>query len=86
MSNITHTAETRLILLMAPSFQGGHSTTGDEVAEYLGIPFPLKMEHLSKAARARGFDPAELWPWHAKMIADRKAMAAQMAKEEADAK
>ncbi len=53
----------RLILLMAPSFQGGHSKTGGEVADFLGIPFPIRMEHLGKAAIDRGFDPAELWPW-----------------------
>lgn len=53
----------RLVLVMAPSFQGGHSKTGGEVADLLGIPFPLTMLNLSKAARARGFDPRQLWPW-----------------------
>ncbi|CAH2601922.1 conserved protein of unknown function [Rhodovastum atsumiense] len=57
----------RLVLVMAPSFQGGHSKTGGEVSDFLGIPFPLCMGNLEKAARACGFDPAELWPWLAKV-------------------
>lgn len=61
----------RLLLVMAPSFQGGHSHTGSEVASFLGIPFPLRMPALATAARARGFDPDELWPWWAKMVAER---------------
>lgn len=57
------TTELRLILAMAPSFQGGHSKTGAEVAEYLGIPFPLTVTDLKKKAKANGFDPYDLWPW-----------------------
>lgn len=57
----------RLMITMATSYQGGHSKTGGEVADLLGIPFPLTMTNLSKAARERGFDPDELWPWLAKM-------------------
>ena len=57
------TTELRLILAMAPSFQGGHSKTGGEVAEYLGIPFPLTTTNLEKKAKACGFDPYDLWPW-----------------------
>ncbi len=53
----------RLILLMAPHFQGGNSKTGAEVAEYLGIDPPLTMTALGAVARKRGFDPAKLWPW-----------------------
>ena len=71
------TPELRLILLMAPSFQGGHSDVGAEVAEYLGIPFPLRMGSLCAAARARGFDPDEVWPWHARMRRDRAEVAAR---------
>lgn len=67
------TTELRLILEMAPSFQGGHSKTGGDVAELLGIPFPLRMHNLAKAARARGFDPDQLWPWWKKMREDREA-------------
>lgn len=55
--------ELRLILSMAPSFQGGHCKTGNEVAEYLGIPFPLTTANLEKKAKAFGFDPYDLWPW-----------------------
>lgn len=57
------TTEMRLILSMAPSFQGGHSKTGAEVADYLGIPFPLRVASLEKKAKACGFDPYDLWPW-----------------------
>ncbi len=39
----------------------------------LGIPFPLRMDNLAKAARARGFDPDRLWPWWKKMREDREA-------------
>lgn len=62
----------RLILVMAPSFQGGHSQTGSEIADLFGIPFPLRMDNLAKAARARGFDPDHLWPWWKKMREDRE--------------
>lgn len=56
-------AELRLILAMAPSFQGGHSKIGGEVADYLGIPFPLTTTNLEKKAKACGFDPYDIWPW-----------------------
>ncbi|MFC4170064.1 hypothetical protein [Teichococcus aestuarii] len=64
----------RLVLVMAPSFQGGHSKTGDEVAAFLGIPFPIVMPALEKAARMRGFDPAKLWPWYEKMKRERASV------------
>lgn len=57
----------RLMITMATSYQGGHCKTGGEVADLLGIPFPLTMTNLSKAARELGFNPDELWPWLAKM-------------------
>jgi hypothetical protein len=53
----------RLVIVMASNFQGGHSPIGREVAGLLGIPFPLNMTNLSKAARDNGFDPDRLWPW-----------------------
>lgn len=55
--------ELRLILAMAPSFQGGHSKTGAEVADYLGIPFPLTVTNLEKKAKEHGLDPYDIWPW-----------------------
>ena len=55
----------RLVLAMAPSFQGGHSKIGGEVADLLGIPFPLTMQNLAQKARALGFEPVDLWPWSA---------------------
>ena len=58
--------EIRLILEMAPSFQGGHSHIGAAVADLLGIPFPLRMVDLKKAALERGYEPTSLWPWLAK--------------------
>lgn len=53
----------RLILAMAPSFQGGHSKTGADVAAWLGIEPPLRMPALRALARTHGFDPLDLWPW-----------------------
>lgn len=55
--------EMRLILAMAPSYQGGHSKIGGEVADYLGIPFPLTTTNLEKKAVEHGFDPHDIWPW-----------------------
>jgi hypothetical protein len=65
------TTELRLILAMAPSFQGGHSKMGGEVADYLGIPFPLSVTHLRRKALACGLKPYDLWPW-LKEIEDRR--------------
>lgn len=66
--------QVRLILVMAPSFQGGHSGVGDEIAKFLDIPFPIRMDNLAKAARARNFDPDQLWPWWLKMRQDAAAV------------
>lgn len=55
--------ELRLILAMAPSYQGGHSKIGAEVAAYLGVPFPLRLKSLEQKAKANGFDPYDIWPW-----------------------
>lgn len=54
--------ELRLILAMALSFPG-HSRIGGEVADYLGIPFPLTTTDLEKKAMEHGFDPHDIWPW-----------------------
>lgn len=59
----------KLLFRCAPSFQGGHSDIGDELSDVLGIPFPVDMPSLEKQAKAEGLDPAELWPWLAKMRA-----------------
>lgn len=53
----------RLMITMATSYQGDHSSTGAEVAELLGISFPLTMKNLSKAAKEHKLDPDVLWPW-----------------------
>jgi len=47
----------------APSHQGGHSATGAAIAEALGVPFPLNVYELEKAAKGEGYDPSDLWPW-----------------------
>lgn len=60
---MTTTIEPRLILAMAPSFQGGHSKIGAEVADYLGLPFPLTTSALETKAKACGVDPYDIWPW-----------------------
>jgi transposase-like protein len=67
MKSTIERAYLRLVLLMAPSFQGGHSKTGGEVADLLGIPFPLDIKNLSRVARENGFNPDELWPWRTQM-------------------
>jgi hypothetical protein len=59
----------------APSHQGGHSKTGDAIAEVLGVPFPLNVYDLEKAAKAEGYDPNDLWPW----LADMRRKTAQAA-------
>jgi hypothetical protein len=64
----------RLMITLATHCQGGHSRVGHEVADLLGIPFPLNMENLSRAAVERGFDPGELWPWLKEMSAPRPAL------------
>lgn len=53
----------RLMITLATHAQGGHSATGAEIAELIGIPFPIRMEGLSEAARNHDLDPDELWPW-----------------------
>jgi hypothetical protein len=67
MPNIT--PERRALYLEASHKQGGHSKRGGEIADELGIPFPLNMTNLEKAAKRDGFDPNELWPWLAPMRA-----------------
>lgn len=61
--------ERRALFLEAPQRQGGHSSRGGEIADELGIPFPITMANLEKRARAEGADPNELWPWLAPMRA-----------------
>ena len=61
----------RLMITLATHSQGGHSETGAEIAELLGVPFPLNMDALSAAATARGYDPDAMWPWLKKMRAER---------------
>jgi len=51
------------IMRMAPHFQGGHSTIGQEVADIVGTGFPIHMDGLRKRALEMKMDPAELWPW-----------------------
>ena len=53
----------RVLYKAAPSHQGGHSDVGQEIADLLGVPFPLRMHNLQAAAIRDGFDPADLWPW-----------------------
>lgn len=52
-----------LILRIASHHQGGHSAVGGEIADFLGISFPVRMSKLKQAAKDRGFDPNEVWPW-----------------------
>ena len=61
------------MLIEAPRRQGGHSERGMELAKQIGIPFPVNMKNLEKRAIKLGFDPDQLWPWYAKMKAQRRA-------------
>lgn len=61
------TPDRRALFLEAPGRQGGHSKRGGEIADELGIPFPITMPALEHRARAEGADPNELWPWLASM-------------------
>jgi hypothetical protein len=65
------TPERKALYLEASHRQGGHSKRGGEIADELGIPFPLTMPNLEKSAKRDGFDPNELWPWLAPMRAGR---------------
>jgi hypothetical protein len=58
-----------MLLGAASHCQGGHSGLGAKIADYFGIPFPLCMANLRKAAINRGFEPAKLWPWWAGALA-----------------
>lgn len=53
----------KVVFIVAPSHQGGHSRTGDVIAEALGVPFPVRMEEVVPAAIKAGLDPVDLWPW-----------------------
>lgn len=59
----------RLVLMMAPSFQGGNGVVGAEVAQELRVAHPIHMRSLEKRAKEAGLDPDELWPWLAPMRA-----------------
>jgi hypothetical protein len=61
----------RAVLMAAAHCQGGHSDAGAEIADLLGLPFPLRMETLRRAATDHGFLPYDLWPWLERMEADR---------------
>jgi hypothetical protein len=47
----------------APSHQGGHSTTGDAIADALGCTFPLQVDELEAKAKDERMDTKALWPW-----------------------
>ena len=66
----------RALLMVAPGFQGGHSDKGMEIADALGLPFPLSMETLRPAAIKGGFMPYDLWPWLKSMDEGRAAIRA----------
>ncbi len=51
-----------VILMCAPSFQGGHSDVGQRLAEIIDCEFPINMMSLEKRAVEMKFDPAKLWP------------------------
>jgi hypothetical protein len=53
----------KTLFMAAANCQGGSSEAGARVAAALGVPFPVRMEELRRAAIRDGFDPDELWPW-----------------------
>lgn len=63
----------RAALVRGAHCQGGHSHEGAAIADQLGIEFPLTMGGLWLAARRRGLDRNELWPWWQRMRDDRAA-------------
>ena len=67
---------TKEMFIRAASCQGGHSEEGAQIAEALGVPFPLTMENLEVRARQLGHDTLALWPWLYEMRAARNAFAA----------
>lgn len=75
----------RALLMCAASCQGGHSDAGGAAADVLGIPFPITMENLTRAARRHEFIPQHLFPWLYRMrrqrIAQTRADAAECARQ-----
>ena len=61
-----------MLLKLAPSYQGGNSVNGREIAEVFSIPFPIQMTSLMVAAKQMGHDPEDLWPWLIKSRVDRQ--------------
>lgn len=47
----------------APSHQGGHSTTGNAIADALGCTFPLQVRELEARAKDEKMDTKVMWPW-----------------------
>lgn len=52
------------LMIAAPSHQGGHSRSGQHLAEVIGCPFPITMGGLERRAKEMKLDPAFLWPWY----------------------
>lgn len=53
------------LLDVASHHQGGHSRTGEKIAQTLKIPFPITMIALAGRALSAGLNPREVWPWWA---------------------
>lgn len=47
----------------APSHQGGHSATGDAIANALGCTFPLQVRELEAKAKGESMETEVMWPW-----------------------
>lgn len=62
---------TKALFIRGASCQGGHSKEGSEIADALGVPFPLTMENLEARAIQLGHNTHALWPWLYKMRAGR---------------
>lgn len=64
METVTEIMKLREALMMcAPSFQGGHSKTGDAICDALGLTFPVRMPELEAKAKGWKMNPDVLWPW-----------------------
>lgn len=57
------TPERRALFLAAQHCQGGHSVAGGEIADLLGVPFPLRMTSLIAKLREHGENPVLFYPW-----------------------
>ena len=72
------------LLNIASHHQGGHSSTGERIAETLKIPVPITMPDLAGYALKSALDPREVWPWWDSAPANSEELRAHRAKLASD--